>query len=39
MVVTLELAETGDDGELNGEAFALLKTAEKRKSSFEELNS
>jgi spore germination cell wall hydrolase CwlJ-like protein len=38
MVVTLGLAETGDDGELSGEARALLRTAEERRSSFEELD-
>jgi hypothetical protein len=39
MVVTLRLAETGDDGELSGEARALLRTAEERRSNFEELDS
>ncbi len=38
MVVTLGLAETGDDGELSGEARALLRTAEECRSSFEEVN-
>lgn len=38
MVVIQGLVKTGDDEELSGEVRALLKMADERRSSFEELD-